>query len=48
MKKRYAIVFAVMLASGCGTDESEQPVLDTETDTIEEHARQKKRKMKSS
>lgn len=39
MKKRYAIVFAVMLASGCGTDESEQPVLDTETDTIEEHAR---------
>lgn len=39
MKKRYAMVFAVMLASGCGTDESEQPVLDTETDTIEEHAR---------
>ncbi len=28
-----------MLAAGCGTDENEQPILDTETDTIEEKAR---------
>ncbi|MEM1504733.1 hypothetical protein RG959_15075 [Domibacillus sp. 8LH] len=42
MKKNYyaaSFFLAGMLTAGCGTDESEQPVLDTETDTIEEQAR---------
>lgn len=43
MKKPYyaaaSFLLTGMLAAGCGTDESEQPVLDTETDTIEETAR---------
>ncbi|WP_050183077.1 hypothetical protein [Domibacillus robiginosus] len=43
MKKIYgtaaSFFLAGMLTAGCGTDESEQPVLDTETDTIEENAR---------
>lgn len=28
-----------MLAAGCGTDENEQPILDNETDTIDENTR---------
>ncbi|WP_052712244.1 hypothetical protein [Domibacillus indicus] len=43
MKKTYSIAASLfltgILAAGCGTDESEQPVLDTETDTVEENAR---------
>jgi len=43
MKKTYyaaaSFFLAGMLTAGCGTDESEQPVLDTETDTVEENAR---------
>lgn len=33
------IALTGLLAAGCGTDESEQPVRDNQTDTIEEHAR---------
>jgi iron uptake system EfeUOB component EfeO/EfeM len=43
MKKPYyfaaSFLLTGMLAAGCGNDENEQPVLDTETDTIEENAR---------
>lgn len=33
------IALTGLLAAGCGTDESEQPVRDNQTDAIEEHAR---------
>ncbi|OKL35689.1 hypothetical protein [Domibacillus mangrovi] len=43
MKKFYSVsasfALMVLIAAGCGTDESEQPVRDNQTDTIEEHAR---------
>ncbi len=43
MKKFYSVsasfALMVLIAAGCGTNESEQPVRDNQTDTIEEHAR---------